>query len=270
MKNKLLSIIIVNYNGEQFLRNCIESIHKNCQGIDYEIVIVDNNSSDKSVNLIKAEFPSVILIENKENDGFAKGNNIGVKNCRGKYILLLNNDTILLDNLKPAIDLIIEDSNIGIIGIRMLDEQDKFVASFGKFPKIYNFFKLSTLQIDMDEIKIRIISSPKKPILVDWISGAFLLTTNQLWKQVGGLDEAYFMYVEDVDYNKKVQVLGKKSLLLPSLRFIHYVGFNKNREKQLIKSYKIYIRNHKKGIGLITSLFMLNFNLLIKIALKRV
>lgn len=270
MSRDLLSIIIVNFNGAKFLPDCIKSIHENCVNIDYEIIIVDNNSSDDSIELIKMNFPEVKLIENNENHGFAKGNNIGVRHCTGNYILLLNNDTILLDPLFPALELFQNDSSIGIVGIKMLDDQNRFVASFGKFPKFYNFLKLKTLQIDLVKIEQKISTEPFKGIDVDWISGAFLITKKEIWEQVNGLDESYFMYVEDVDFNKKVQALKKKSVFLPSLRFIHFVGFNKTREKLLISSYMTYIRRHKKGLDLLASLLLLNMNLLFKRALSKV
>jgi len=262
----LLSIIIVNYNGENFLTNCINSIEQKCVDFTYEIVIVDNCSSDKSVQLIESNFPEVTLIKNKTNVGFAAGNNIGVKNSTGNYILLLNNDTVLLDDLKPAIDLIRNEDSIGIVGIKMLDGENRFTASFGKFPRFYNFFRLKTLEVDITKIE----QVANTYIRVDWISGAFLLTTKQIWEQVNGLDESFFMYVEDVDFNKKVEGLGKISVFLSSVRFIHYIGFNKKREKLLISSYKTYIRNHKRGLDLALSLFMLSVNLFIKKALKRV
>ena len=264
MNQDLLSILIVNYNGENFLNNCINSIQENCQGIAFEILVVDNHSSDKSIDLIKKNFPEVKLIENNENLGFARGNNIGVSQSNGNYILLLNNDTILLDSLLPAIELFRTDTSIGIVGIKMLDEQNRFVASFGKFPRFYNFLKLSTLQIDIKDMEMK-----KNPISLDWISGAFLLTTRAIWQQVNGLDASYFMYVEDVDFNKKVQLLGKKSIFLPSIRFIHFGGFNKTRENLLRSSYKTYIRKHKKGIDRTMSLLMLNMNLFFKNVLNR-
>jgi len=270
MKKIVLSIIIVNYNGEKYLENCIQSILKKCIDIDYEIIVVDNNSTDNSKEILRTNFPNIKLIKNKINQGFAKGNNIGVNHSTGEYILLLNNDTLLLDNLKPAIELLRNNQDIGIIGIKMLDGQNKFTASFGKFPKPPNFLKLKTLQIDLSEINQEISNSQTEYIDVDWISGAFLLTTKEIWNQVNGLDESYFMYVEDVDFNKKVQALDKKSVFIPSLRFTHYVGFNKNREKLLINSYKIYIRKHKRGFNKWLSLFFLNINLFYKKVFKQI
>lgn len=270
MNKKLLSIIIVNYNGAFFLENCINSIYESCKTFDFEIIIVDNNSSDNSIQIIEDKFPEAILIKSPANIGFAAGNNLGVNNSNAEFILLLNNDTVLLDNIYPAIELLQTREDIGIVGIKMLNAERNFVASFGKFPKVFNFFKLKTLHIDLTETENKISKNPKNFIEVDWISGAFLLTKKELYTQLDGLDESYFMYVEDVDFNKKVLNLDKKRVFIPALQFIHYVGFNKNREKLLIKSYKIYIRKHKKGIEKIFSLFLLNLNLLVKIILKRI
>lgn len=270
MNRRLLSIIIVNYNGEKFLNSCLHSVVEHCNNLDYEIILVDNNSTDSSLTGVEDISKSIKIVKNATNLGFAAGNNIGVKHSTGDFILLLNNDTILLEPISPAIELIRDDTSIGIVGIKMLDEQNRFVASFGKFPKFYNFIKLKTLQIDLVKIEHKIFQAPHKPIDVDWISGAFLITTKEIWQQVNGLDESFFMYVEDVDFNKKVLELNKKRVFLPSLSFIHFVGFNKSREKLLISSYKTYIRNHKKGIDLMASLLMLNINLFFKIILNRV
>lgn len=270
MIKNLLSIVIVNFNGAKFLSDCIQSVQENCTNIAYEIIIVDNNSSDNSIHILETEYPNCLLIKNKENYGFAKGNNIGVEHSKGDYLLLLNNDTILLDPILPALDLFNTDPSIGIVGIKMVDKENKFVASFGKFPKFFNFIKLKTLQIDLAKIEQMIYRDLDKPIDVDWISGAFILTKKEIWKQVGGLDESYFMYVEDVDFNKKVQQINKKSVFLPSLRFIHFVGFNKTREKLLISSYMTYIRKHKTGADLMASLFLLNLNLFFKRVFKKV
>ena len=142
-----------------------------------------------------------------------------IKKEKVKFVVpMLNSEPILIliENIKPAIDLLDSNQEIGIIGIKMLDGQNRFTASFGKFPKPYNFLKLKTLQINLSEINQKISNSQTEYVDVDWISGAFLLTTKEIWNQVNGLDESYFMYVEDVDFNKKVQALDKKSV------FIHF------------------------------------------------
>lgn len=270
MKKDLLSIIIVNYNGIDFLNDCIHSVVEHCKNINYEIILVDNNSIDNSIQSIEKDFPEVILIKNKKNLGFAAGNNIGVRHSNGEYILLLNNDTLLVEDIKPILELLQTNRDIGIVGIKMLDGENKFTPSFGKFPKFYNFIKLKTLQVDLNKIKREILHSQTQYINVDWISGAFLLTKKSIWAQVNGLDESYFMYVEDVDFNKKVQALNKRIVFMHSKHFIHYVGFNKNREKLLINSYMIYIREHKKGVDRWLSLFLLKINLFYKKAFKRI
>ena len=133
VKEKELSIIIVNYNGEHYLENCINSIYTHCRNIDFEVVITDNNSKDNSVSIIINNYPEIILIESKENLGFAGGNNIAVKKSSGKNILLLNNDTVLQQNILPALNELNKDS-IGVVGIKMLDEKEEYLSSVGKFP----------------------------------------------------------------------------------------------------------------------------------------
>lgn len=267
MKEKDLSIIIVNYNGEKYLSNCLNSIYDNCSSLDFEIIIIDNNSKDNSVSFLKENYPEVNLIESKENLGFAKGNNIAVREAKSENILLLNNDTILLNHLKPTLDLINKEEN-GAIGIKMLNEDKKYIISVGKFPKPYQLIKLSFLNEKREEFINN--NFKEKPYFVDWITGAFLLTKKSLWEKVNGLDEDYFMYVEDVDFCKKITNEGKKILFLPNLSFIHYVGFNPKREVRLIKGYKIYSKKHFSYINAILANTSLSINYVYKKVFKNI
>lgn len=236
-----LSIIIVNYNGEHYLENCLKSIEKYCDAINFEIVIVDNNSSDNSVDVLKEKYPKITLIESKENLGFAGGNNLAVKRSKGKNILLLNNDTVLLEDIKPALATLGQ-RDVGVVGIKMLDGNKKYTPSVGRFPTVLKLLKFSFLE----EKRPAFITGNflENTIEVDWVTGAFLLTKRELWDNVNGLDETYFMYVEDVDFCKKISKLNKKVLFLSNLSYVHYVGFNSAREIKLIEGYKTYSTKH--------------------------
>lgn len=262
-----LSIIIVNFNGKKYLEDCFNSIYKQTFGINIEVIVFDNNSSDDSVRYIKKNYPKINLIESKENLGFAKGNNKAVVQSKGKNILLLNNDTVLLDHIKPVLDLLNNDDN-GAIGIKMLNGDKQYTVSVGKFPKPHQLIKFSLLNEKREEFLND--NFKNQPYLVDWVTGAFLLTKRSLWEKVNGLDEDYFMYVEDVDFCKKISNEGKKILFLPNISFVHYVGFNPKREVRLINGYKIYSKKHFSFINAILANTSLSINYVYKKVFKNI
>ncbi|MCI2228619.1 glycosyltransferase family 2 protein [Polaribacter sp. MSW13] len=267
MKQKELSIVIVNYNGESYLEDCINSIYKYCSSIDFEIVIVDNKSTDNSVALLKNQYPEINLIESKDNLGFAGGNNLAVKKSLGENILLLNNDTILLQDISPAVKEL-KKKKTGIVGIKMLNAKKEYLTSVGKFPNALSLLKFSWLEDKRQEFLIGDFS--KERYLVDWVTGAFLLTTKKIWNQVKGLDEDYFMYVEDVDFCKKVSKLNYSVVFLPTLSYIHFVGFNKTREIKLIKGYNLYSSKHFNFVNSILAKICLKINYVYKKRVKNI
>ncbi len=238
-----LSVIIVNYNGKKFLKDCLDSIYEQLKNLDHEVIIVDNNSSDESISFIKQYYPKISLIENALNVGFAAANNQGVRKATGDYILLLNNDTILMSNLNDALNNLDSNENVGAVGIKMLNGNEEYIPSFGKFPTPYNLLRISNLNYQFRGACSGEFEN-KDTLIVDWISGAFLLTKKSYWNEVNGLDEEYFMYVEDVDFCKKLYNIGLKTVYLPGSYFIHHVGFNSKRERLLIKGYALYASKH--------------------------
>jgi len=129
--NTTLSVIIVNYNGCKYLKDCLNSLYQHLNGISFEIIIIDNNSQDESCEYIKTNYPAIKLIESKINFGFGKGNNEAVKQSKGDYLLLINNDTIVLDDLKPVLDHLKLDESIGAIGINMFSGANKYLPVLG-------------------------------------------------------------------------------------------------------------------------------------------
>jgi GT2 family glycosyltransferase len=253
MKEKELSIIIVNYNGDNYLEDCINSIYASCKSIDFEIIIIDNNSKDGSVVLLKREFPQIELIESAVNLGFAGGNNLAVKKASGKNILLLNNDTILLEDLSIAIDELNKEE-VGVVSIKMLDKSKQYRKSVGKFPTIYSLMLFSKLYMKKDGFETGDFSD--KHYEVDWVEGSFLLTKRDYYIKLGGLTEDYFMYVEDVDYCKKIALLGKKRIYFPAISYVHYSGFNSTRNYRLIDGYKIYVNKYFTTLKLVAILIL--------------
>ena len=243
--NITLSIIIVNYNGQTFFEACFESIKQKLSDIDYEIVVLDNCSKDNSVAFIKEKYPEIVLIESKENLGFGKGNNEAVKHAKGQNILLLNNDTILLDRLDDALHLVNNNITIGAIGIKMLDRKKKYIYATGNFPNIINLFWMKRAFLINNEFRTGIFS--KDIYEVDWLTGSFILMRKAIYEAISGFDEDYFLYVEDVDFSKRIEKLGLKRIFLTKFSYIHFVGFNKSKNPLLVKGYKTFISKHYKG-----------------------
>ncbi|TWP23747.1 glycosyltransferase family 2 protein [Apibacter muscae] len=254
-----LSIIIVNYNGINYLEGCLNSIFNNLQLIDYEVIIIDNKSTDDSVEFIKKKFPNVILIESDDNLGFAKGNNIASKNAKGKYLLLLNNDTILNSNLNNEIDILNKNNWIGALGIQMLNKNYEYTCSTGRFPRFNNIYKLKNLYLNQKE------NLNKNEIFkVDWIEGSFILIPHHVWAKIQGFTEDYFMYAEDIDICKKIKNLNYEIVFYPKSTYIHFGGFNSERNKLLISSLKTYCDKNMPIFERFISKKLLNLNLIIK------
>ena len=252
--NPQLSIIIVNFNGEMCLSDCVNSIKKYID-CTYEIILVDNASTDDSLVLIRDQFPFVNIVENKTNLGFAIGNNIGAKIAKGDFLLLLNNDAKLTHSLSSAINLLNYDKTVGVVGGLTKYLNDKIQPSYGYYhtpiniifswlsTKYFRFFPNILKRVETDISKFNGVKE------VDWVSGAFLLTRNLLWHKINGMDEQYFMYVEDVDFCKRVKDRGFSIFFSDRICAIHLVRAGKQLidSKVLLntsKSYLIYIKKY--------------------------
>lgn len=267
--NPELSVIIVNYNGLKYLKECFESLIQNLEGIIFEIIVYDNNSQDQSCIYIKNNFPQIQLIESKINYGFGKGNNEAVKKAQGDYLLLINNDTIVLDNLKPIIDFIKSEKNVGVIGINMLSANKEYIPTAGNFPNYRNMFRFQKL-LDLG-IEFKTGKFSKEHYQVDWLGGSFLLLPKETFIKIRGFDQDYFMYVEDVDFCKKIAYVGLQRVFMPNFNYIHFVGFNNEKNPMLVNGYKIYIKKHFSGIKKEVIMLILQINSSvknIKLALK--
>ncbi len=257
-----LSVIIVNYDGEKFFKDCLNSLYNKLEGISFEIIVLDNNSTDNSCIFIKKNYPEVVLIESKINHGFGKGNNEAVKFAKGEYLLLINNDTIVLDNLLPVLNYLKSDNNVGVVGINMLNGKKEYLPVAGVFPNSRNMFLMKKLlQIDEEFILGKL---SKQSYEVDWLGGSFLMLSKKLYNEINGFSEDYFMYVEDVDFCKKIANKGYKRVLLTNYSYIHFVGFTKAKNQMLIKGYKIYIAKHCVGFNKIVCSTALQINKWVK------
>jgi len=232
-KNLLdLSIIIVNYNTRIHLRNCLNSIVENTKGVDYEIILVDNASSDGSVAMLQQEFPFVRVIENTQNLGFAKANNLGIRVSQGEYILLLNSDTIVLDGcLAEVLRFAKENKDAGIIGCKVLNPDKTLQFSCYYQPNIFTelcFFTKTIIKDFWDPIgyfKYMKYWDHNQIRKVDCVSGCFFWLKRELIEQVGLLDETFFMYYEDSEFCRRVRLNSNyKIYYYPEAKIIHLKG----------------------------------------------
>jgi len=241
MDKKDLSIIIVNFNTKDLLRNCLNSISKNTKGIDYEIIVVDNASNDGSVEMLKKEFPEVKLICNRENLGFARANNQGIKIAEGRNILFLNPDTWVLNNaISKMVNFIERHKDIGVVGSKLYkNEKREYHPSIRKFTKpIYIFLSFLPLAKLFLSIYNKYFLNKNRIKIVDWLSGAALLVKRELLDKIGFFDENFFMYSEEEDLCYRAYKSGYKICYFPEAEIIHFKG--KSTESRRIESCRYF------------------------------
>ncbi|RXR18385.1 glycosyltransferase family 2 protein [Flavobacterium amnicola] len=265
-----LSIIILNYNVRYFLEQCVLSVQKAIQDIDGEIIVVDNNSSDDSCAMMKQRFPNVKLIENKENLGFPKGNNIGVAEAKGEYICILNPDTVVAEDTFSKVIARYEaiSSSVGIIGCKLIDGTGNFLpeckrgvptpwVALTKIFGLYQFFPKSSLFNKYYAQHLSESESGKVDILV----GAFMVMKRELYLEVGGFDENCFMYSDDIDLSYMVLKSGNSNFYFHETSVIHYKGESTVRDEKYVQRFReamqFFYKKHFGGSFL--------FNVLMKI-----
>jgi len=243
-----LSIIIVNYNTKKILADTIQSVIDTADSTKYEIIVVDNASADGSIEMVKKQYPQVNLIENKDNLGFPKANNIGIRDALGRYILILNSDTkVLEDCLQRCLDYMDNNIEVGALGCKLLLANGKldhackrgfptpkaslyYILKFHKlFPTSKKFGKYTLNYLPIDEINE-----------VDALTGAFMMVRKEVINKVGLLDETFFMYGEDLDWCFRIKEAGYKVIYYPEAVTIHYKGGSSKR-----KRYKTIYEFHR-------------------------
>ena len=252
-----LSVIIVNYNVKEFLKNSLESIRKSSADLNVETIVVDNASSDGSVEEISEKYPEVKLIKNQDNVGFGAANNQALEQAEGKYILLLNPDTIVKeDTFTTLIKFLNEYPDAGIVSCKVLNPDGTLQlacrrsfpgpwTSFTKvtglstlFPKSRLFARYNLTYLDENEVNE-----------VDAISGSFMFLKKEVYDKVGGFDKRFFMYGEDLDYCYRIQSAGFKVYYVPLTEIIHYKGESTKRSsmdetKVFYDAMHLFVKKH--------------------------
>ncbi len=259
-----LSIIIVNYNVKEFLQNLVHSLQKALIGISHEIIVVDNASNDGSVEFIKNKFPQITLITNKTNLGFSKANNIGLKHAKGKFILLINPDTIVReDTVSKMIDFMNSHPEVGLAGCKILNPDGSLqLACRRSFPGPWtSFCKVTGLSTLFPKSKLfarynLTYLDENLTYEVDAISGSFMMMKKEVYDKVGGFDEQFFMYGEDLDLCYRIQKSGYKVYYFSETQIIHYKGESTKRSnldetKYFYDAMHLFVKKHFSSFFLV-------------------
>ena len=255
-----LSVVIVNYNVKYFLEHCLYSVQNAIKNIDAEVFVVDNNSVDGSVQMLKKKFPCFNLIENKDNVGFAKANNQAMRLAKGEYILLLNPDTVVEeDTFSKCIDFMDAHPDCGGLGIKMIDGHGKILkeskrgfptpwASFCKMSGLTSLFPHSKrfAQYYMGHL------SYEETHVVDILAGAYMMMRKECLDKIGLLDEDFFMYGEDIDLSYRITLGGYRNYYFPEAKIIHYKGESTKKASlnyvyTFYNAMAIFARKHLDG-----------------------
>jgi GT2 family glycosyltransferase len=242
-----LSIIILNYKVPFFLEMCLISVQKAIQNLDAEIIVVDNYSQDNSCEMVKTKFPNIQLIENTTNFGFPKGNNIGVSQAKGKYICILNPDTVVSeDTFEKILKFLLTPPSVigelGIIGCKLIDGSGNFLPESKRgvptpwvaVTKIFGFYKISNFFGKYYAQHLTENQSGKVDVLV----GAFMFLERELYIKMGGFDENCFMYSDDIDLSYSTLKLGYNNYYFADTTVIHYKGESTIRDAKYMKRFQ--------------------------------
>ncbi len=267
-----LSIIILSWNTKELLKQCLKSLVQSAKfKVQSEIIVVDNGSTDGSPEMVKKEFPQAKLIQNKENLGFAKGNNLGLRQAQGEYIMLLNSDTIIQDKaIDKLVDFLDSHSEIDIVGPQLLNQDGSLQANCGRFPNL----GVAAVMLFKEHLggSDYVRCSPPISRPVDWLMGAAFMARANVFKTVGGLDEKMFMYMEEVEWFFRSRQRGFKAYFLKEAKIIHLGrGSSKSGKREPILNIYggllHYYRKHKSPPELFLLEIMLKTKALIALTI---
>jgi GT2 family glycosyltransferase len=257
MEKILVSIIIVNWNTRDLILNCLKSIQTETK-ISYEIFVIDNGSIDGSSEMIRANFPSVRLINNESNRGFAAANNQGLELSKGQFVLLLNPDTVILNSaIDRTINWLTHRPEVGCVGCQVMESPDVIQQTCFADPGPLNI-AITELGLEPLSPWIPLFGKPwyrtwdrKSEKEVEVVSGMFMLVPRKVLEIVGPLDPAFFVYAEEADWCKRIRSAGFKCVFAPVAQILHLEGGGKSTKQikprmhvQMQKSLLIYTKKH--------------------------
>jgi GT2 family glycosyltransferase len=275
-----ISIIIVNYNVYDDVKNTLGSISNILKDVNFEIILLDNNSTDKTIRETVNEYNNIKYIQLDKNLGFGKANNIGVRNAKGEFILLLNPDTLLIEDfITPITAFINFNQNAAACAPMLVYKDEKYQSSSGfSMGFIYEFLE-ATMLIELyrkfKESKYLSLKNSNEPVKVGWVSGACFIIRRSVFEEVGGFTEDYFLNYEDIDLCRKLEDMGYSNFYFSQYKCIHldHKSFNKNYSLLVYSRYRsklVYAKCHYgfvKGLlvrllhitGIMFRIFLVNF-----------
>lgn len=265
-----LSIIIVSWNVRDLLRECLRSVEEGRGELDVEVILVDSASADGSAEMVAAEFPWVKLIARADNVGFPRGNNIGLAEARGRYLLLLNPDTrVIGDALSIMVNYLENHRDIGALGPQLLNTDGSVQSSRRRFPTLATGFFEGTWLEGLAPGVLRRYYALDLPYDatadVDWLNGACIMVPCRVYEEIGGMDEAYFMYSEELDWCRRIKTAGRRVVYHPEAQVLHHYG--KSSEQAItarhINFQRAKLRYYRKYHGRLSSFILRIFLLMV-------
>jgi GT2 family glycosyltransferase len=272
-ENVDVSVVVVNWNTRDLLAQALDSLHRETIGISFETVVVDNGSEDGSAQMVRAQWPGVHLIEQPDNRGFAGANNAGFRMARGRYVLLLNSDTIVLPTTVPGLVAVLDaDDRIGCVGARHLNLDGSLQRSIDNPPSLLNDFLFFALNDVVNALGLTRFGPVSRWLRLHslwwgdhdtlqqagWVNGACMLVRHSVIDQVGPLDETFFLYGDEVDWCYRMRSAGWLVVFTPSAEVIH-IGGQSTRPlagHRVFLKYLAMLRFYKKNLPTKTPRFL--------------
>ncbi|HVU11535.1 MAG TPA: glycosyltransferase family 2 protein [Phototrophicaceae bacterium] len=243
-----LSIILVSWNVADLLATCLDTVFAGLGDLSAEVIVVDSASTDNTSALLRERFPQVILLTQSENIGFTRGNNLALEQSQGRYLLLLNPDTeIIADALPRMIAYLDAHPEVGIVGPYTRNSDGSYQSTRRRFPTLTTaFFESTWLQgIAPKSLLDRFYvndAPPDQTLEVDWVQGSALMTRREVYEQIGGLDEGYVMYSEELDWCKRAKLAGWRVIYLADAQIVHHGG---KSSEQIVARRHIWFQESK-------------------------
>jgi GT2 family glycosyltransferase len=270
-----LSIIIVNYNGGKDLKPCLTSVYRETKAISFEVILVDNGSTDGSVEIVEENFPQVRIIRNEENRGFAAANNIAIRQAAGQYILLLNPDTEVLNRaIEKTIEFMEDKLHVGIVGCKLVYPDRSVQPSVRPFPSVIGTFLEATFLYLVFPSKkvVRRNGIPNfefaKTQKIDWLIGAYFMIRRSVLDKLGLLDEQFWIYGEEIDYCQRARSVGYETWYVADAEVIHHYGGMIPSLRVIVWlhfGWTIYIDKHYRGLTRLLITYLLYFGSVMRI-----
>ena len=266
-----VSVIILTYNSSAYISELIKSIKEfNPDGSSFEIIVVDNLSTDDTLVKLKPFESEITIKKNEKNLGFAGGINEGAKIAKGDYLLFINPDTqFKKGNIWDMISVFEKFGNAGVVGGKLTDKNGNAEKSAGRF---FGLFEILLMTLGLDEV-FGVRFSPNKITSVDFVSGGFMMVKKEVFKKLNGFDENFFMYVEDVDFCKRASENGYKTYFTPDVSLIHSSHGSSNRSFAIENIYKgifYYTKKHGNILSVVLVKLMLKFKAVLIVIIAKI